>query len=127
MIPDGLYYTQEHEWLKVEDGAGTVGITDHAQQALGDLTFVELPEVGREVTQGGETCALESCKAAADVYAPASGTITAVNEALADAPGTINKAPYGEGWIYKLDLRDADELDSLMDAAAYRRLIGEKA
>ncbi len=126
MIPDGLYYTQEHEWLKVEGDVGTVGVTDHAQEALGDLTFVELPAEGDEVTQGGETAALESHKAAADVYAPASGTVEKVNSALEDEPGTVNGDPYGAGWLYTVRLKDKGELDSLMDAKAYADLIGEK-
>jgi len=103
-LPGDLVYTSEHEWLRQEeDGSVTVGITDHAQSALGDLVYVELPEVGQEVESGGEMAVVESVKAASDVYAPIGGTVVAVNEALADDPEMINADPYGDGWIVRLE------------------------
>jgi glycine cleavage system H protein len=124
--PQDLLYTDQHEWIRVEDGKGTVGITQHAQEALSDITFVELPEVGRELQQGEEIAAIESCKAAASIYAPAGGTISGVNTALDDDPGLVNRDPYGEGWVCKLDLSDPGELDKLMDPAAYDKFCGEQ-
>ena len=119
-IPADLKYTQSHEWVRLEaDGSVTIGITDHAQDALGDLVFVEAPEAGRQV-EAGEACAVvESVKAASDVYAPIAGEVTAGNEALADAPEGINDDAYGEGWIYKLKPANAADLDGLLDAAGY--------
>lgn len=115
-----LRYTKSHEWIKLEDdGTATIGITDHAQDLLGDLVFVETPEVGVEYASGEDCAVVESVKAASDVYAPVSGEIVAANEALADAPETINSDPYGEGWIFKIKLSDESELDSLLDADAY--------
>lgn len=106
-LPGDLTYTKEHEWLRQEeDGTVTVGITDHAQSALGDLVYVELPEVGQEVDAGGEMAVVESVKAASDVYAPVSGTVLAVNEALADDPEVINSDPYGDGWIVRVQPGD---------------------
>ena len=119
MIPEDLRYTDQHEWIRVEGGAGVVGITDHAQDALGDVTFVELPVAGAELTKGEEACAIESAKAAVSIYAPAGGKVVAANEALEDDPGLVNTSPFGEGWIYKLELADPSEIASLMDAAAY--------
>lgn len=115
-----LHYTQDHEWIRDEgDGVVSVGITDHAQEALGDLVFVELPEVGTHFDQGDECAVVESVKAASDVYAPVSGEVVEVNEALADAPETINDSAYEEGWIMKIKLSDAAELEGTMDADAY--------
>jgi glycine cleavage system H protein len=119
-IPEELLYTDQHEWIRVEDGVGTVGITDYAQHALGDLTFVELPEMDGEVSQGEEACALESCKAAASVYAPASGTVVEVNQDLEDDPGLVNSDCYDRGWIFKVRLSSPDELSQLMGPAKYR-------
>lgn len=118
-IPDNLKYTKSHEWVKDEgDGSVTVGITDHAQELLGDLVFVELPEVGAELSAGSECAVVESVKAASDVYSPVDGEVVAVNEDLADSPEAINEDPYG-AWIFKLKLSDPAQLDSLLDAAAY--------
>jgi glycine cleavage system H protein len=122
-IPEKLLYTSEHEWIRVEGALGTVGITDYAQETLGDVTYVELPELGAALARDGEAGAVESCKAAANVYAPASGTVVEVNEALEDEPGRINADPYGDGWLYKIEVRDAAELDSLLTPAQYAELI----
>ena len=119
-IPEDLKYTRSHEWVRAdEDGAVTIGITDHAQQLLGDLVFVELPEVGAELSEGDNCAVIESVKAASDVYAPVTGEVTAVNEALDGSPETINADPYGEGWVWKMSLGDAGLPDELMDAEAY--------
>ncbi|WP_397587661.1 glycine cleavage system protein GcvH [Sandarakinorhabdus limnophila] len=112
-------YTQDHEWIDVVGGEATVGITDYAQGQLGDVVFVDLPDSGRAVTKGGEAAVVESVKAASDVYAPVSGTVTESNPALADDPSLVNSAPEAEGWFFKLTLSDASELDGLMDKAAY--------
>ena len=112
-------YTQDHEWIDVAGGEATVGITDYAQGQLGDVVFVDLPDAGRAVTKGGEAAVVESVKAASDVYAPVSGTVTEPNPALADDPSLVNSAPEAEGWFFKLTLSDASELDGLMDKAAY--------
>ncbi|WP_310474907.1 glycine cleavage system protein GcvH [Sandarakinorhabdus sp.] len=112
-------YTQDHEWIDVAGGEATVGITDYAQGQLGDVVFVDLPDAGRAVTKGGEAAVVESVKAASDVYAPVSGTVTESNAALADDPSLVNSAPEVEGWFFKLTLSDVSELDGLMDKAAY--------
>ncbi|MDB5902968.1 MAG: glycine cleavage system protein [Betaproteobacteria bacterium] len=123
--PDTLKYTAEHEWLRKEaDGTYTVGITDHAQEALGDVVFVQNPEVGRKVGRGEEVGVIESVKAAADIYAPLSGEIVAINEALADAPESINADPYA-AWMFRLRPSDPGELAGLLDAAAYDAVKGE--
>jgi glycine cleavage system H protein len=126
-IPQGLLYTENHEWIKVEGDLGTVGITDYAQHALGDVTFVDLPEVGKEVAQGDEACAVESCKAAANVFAPVSGKVVEANAALADDPARIDADCYGEGWIYKLALRDKAELSKLKTAEQYAQMLASEA
>ena len=119
-IPSELKYTKTHEWVRDEgDGKVTVGITDHAQELLGDLVFVELPEVGAEINAGDECAVVESVKAASDVYCPLNGEVIEVNEALADAPETINSDAFDEGWMFRLQLVDAGELDGLMDAEAH--------
>lgn len=118
-----LYFTKDHEWLRVEGDVATVGITDHAQQALGDIVFAEAPEAGRALTRGGDAAVVESVKAASDVYAPASGTVTAANPAIADDPALINRDPEGEGWFFKMNLANAGELDGLMDADAYKAFL----
>ena len=112
-------YTQDHEWIDVAGGEATVGITDYAQGQLGDVVFVDLPDAGRAVTKGGEAAVVESVKAASDVYAPVSGTVTESNPALAEHPSLVNSAPEADGWFFKLTLSDASELDGLMDKAAY--------
>ncbi len=115
-----LYFTGEHEWIKVEGDTATVGITDFAQGQLGDIVFVEVPEAGRRVEQGGEAAVVESVKAASDVYAPVAGEVIEGNPALADDPSLINRDPEGAGWFFKMTLADAAELDGLMDESAYR-------
>lgn len=120
-IPANLRYADSHEWvLDNGDGTVTIGISDHAQQALGDVVFVELPEVGRTLAVGDEVGVIESVKAASDLYAPVAGEILAVNEALEDAPETVNESPYEEGWLMKVRLDDASALDDLLDADAYQ-------
>ena len=124
-LPGDLLYTNDHEWLRREsDGSVTVGITDHAATALGDLVYVELPEVGQDVDAGGEMAVVESVKAASDVYAPVSGSITETNEALSDDPEKINADPYGDGWIVKIAVAELDE-GALLSPDAYQQLLDE--
>lgn len=119
-----MYYSEEHEWVRVEDdGAAVIGITDYAQQQLGDVVFVDLPDEGKEVEKGDEVAVVESVKAASEVYAAVSGAVTEVNEALADTPNLVNESPEGEGWFFKLTLSDQSELEALMDEAAYANLV----
>ena len=119
-IPTELRYTKDHEWLRDHgDGTVTVGITDHAQDALGDLVFIEVPEVGQRCAAGEACAVVESVKAASDVYSPLAGEITAINEILGDAPERLNEDPYGEGWIFQLRLADPGALAGLLDAAGY--------
>lgn len=113
------YYTKDHEWIAVEGDTGTVGITDYAQGQLGDITFVELPEVGAAVKQGDAPCVVDSVKAASDVYSPVSGDVTDINEALADAPELVNTEAESGGWLFRVKLADAAQLGALMDRAAY--------
>jgi glycine cleavage system H protein len=118
--PDNLYYAATHEWARLEpDGSVTVGITEHAQQALGDVMYVELPMVGAVVLAAGFTGIVESVKAASDIYAPVAGTVLAVNEALADTPEQINEDPYGAGWFYRLRPEEPSQLNALLDAVGY--------
>lgn len=125
--PTDLRYTKSHEWVQdTGDGTATIGITDHAQEMLGDLVFVDLPDVGDSVDSGAECAVVESVKAASDIYSPVSGEIIAVNETLNDAPETINEDAFGEGWIYKIKLSDAAEVDSLLDAAGYEAVMAEE-
>ena len=124
-LPGDLLYTNDHEWVRREgDGSVTVGITDHAATALGDLVYVELPEVGDDVDAGGEMAVVESVKAASDVYAPVGGSVTAVNEALSDDPEKINADPYGDGWIVKMQVPELDESE-LMSPDTYQKLLDE--
>jgi glycine cleavage system H protein len=125
-IPTGLKYASSHEWAR-DDGNGiyTVGITEHAQGLLGDMVFVELPEVGAGVSQGDDCAVAESVKAASDIYAPLSGEIVEVNEALADAPELVNSSPYEDGWLFKIKLSDEAELAALLDAQGYKDSIDE--
>ena len=118
-----IYYTDEHEWLSVEGDVATVGITNHAQEQLGDLVFVELPEVGTKLEQGDDGIVVESVKAASDVYAPASGEVVEANGKLDAEPALVNAAAEGDGWLYKMKLSDLEELDELLDADAYQALI----
>ena len=125
-LPGDLRYTSEHEWLRPEeDGSVTIGITDHAQTALGDLVYVELPEVGQDLEAGGEMAVVESVKAASDVYAPISGSVLAVNDDLADVPEKINADPYGDGWIVRLKPADGIDSGDTMDPDAYQTLLDE--
>lgn len=114
------YFTEDHEWIKVDGTEGTVGISAYAANALGDVVFVELPDVGAELDKGDEAAVVESVKAASEVYAPIGGEVTAVNEALEAAPETVNASPDGDGWFLKLKIADADELEGLMDEAKYK-------
>lgn len=125
-LPGDLLYTKEHEWLRREDdGSVTVGITDHAQSALGDLVYVELPENGADLEVEGEMAVVESVKAASDVYAPISGNVVAVNEALADDPEKINSDPYGDGWIVRIEPTDGTDESGLMPPDDYQALLDE--
>ena len=118
-----LYFTKEHEWIRVEGDVATVGISDHAQEALGDIVFAEVPVEGRSVSKGDDAAVVESVKAASDVYAPVSGDIIEGNGALSDDPALINRDPEGEGWFFKLKLSDPSELDGLMSEADYREWV----
>jgi len=127
-IPADLKYTESHEWVRTEsDGTLTVGITDHAQEALGDIVFVELPEVGREVTAGEDCAVVESVKAASDIFAPLAGKITEVNAALTDDPAIVNRDPAGEGWFFKLTPSAPEKFGELLDEAAYAAVVAESA
>lgn len=119
-VPGELKYVSSHEWIRVEgDGTVTIGVTDHAQEALGDVVFVELPDIDAEVSAGDDAGVVESVKAASDIYAPVSGVVTAINEDLEDAPEMVNSDPYGDGWFFKLKLTDESELDDLLSADEY--------
>ena len=115
-----VYFTEDHEWIKVDGDNGTVGISDYAQKALGDIVFVELPDIGSSFAKGDDAAVVESVKAASDIYAPIGGEITETNGALEEAPETVNEDPSGKGWFFKMKIADASELESLMDAAAYK-------
>jgi glycine cleavage system H protein len=117
------YFTRDHEWIDVDGSSATVGITDYAQGQLGDVVFVELPEAGRTVSAGKEAAVVESVKAASEVYAPVSGTVTEANGALADTPDLVNTAPEGDGWFFRLTLSNPAELDGLMDEGAYKAFV----
>ena len=118
-IPDHLRYAESHEWIEAGGGERAVGISDHAQEELNDVVYVELPEIGREVKQGEAVAVVESVKAASDIYAPVDGRITSVNDDLSASPETVNSSPYTDGWLFKIEPADPDQLDALMDAAAY--------
>ncbi len=123
-VPADLKYTKSHEWVKRNaDGSVTVGITAHAQDLLGDMVYVEVPEAGNTLSAGEDCAVVESVKAASDVYAPVAGEIVAGNDALADSPEVVNKDPYGEGWLFKMTPSDSAEVDALLDADAYRELV----
>lgn len=127
-IPAELRYARSHEWARLEeDGTVTVGITDHAQDALGDVVYVEHPEVGQQVAAEAEAGVVESVKAASDIYAPVSGKVVAVNGALEDAPETVNQDPYGDGWFFKLEPDDPEDLKQLLDADGYARFLESQA
>lgn len=125
-VPEELKYTKSHEWVRIEGDSITVGISDHAQELLGDMVFVELPEVGREVAGAEDCCVVESVKAASDVYAPIAGTVTEINEGLEESPELINQDPYGDGWLFRMSVADAAELDELLDAAGYAAVVAEE-
>jgi len=118
-------FSKDHEWISIDGDIATVGVTDYAQKALGDVVFVELPENGVTLSQGDEAAVVESVKAASEVYAPVSGEVTAVNDALVDAPDMVNSDPEGEGWFFKIRLSDTGQLDALMDEAGYKSFIAE--
>ncbi|WP_407313402.1 glycine cleavage system protein GcvH [Pseudomonas sp. nanlin1] len=125
-IPADLRFAESHEWARLEaDGSVTVGVSDHAQEALGDVVFVELPELGKVFAAGDAAGVVESVKAASDIYSPVGGEVIAINEALADSPELVNSAPYSEAWFFKLKPASAAELDKLLDGGAYKALIGE--
>ncbi len=124
MYPENYRYTKEHEWVLVEGDAGTVGLTDHAQRELGDIVYVDLPKVGARLAQGQTLGSVESVKAVSDVYSPATGEVTAVNQALADAPEILNSDPHGAGWLVKLRLSAPAEAAGLMSAAEYQAYVG---
>lgn len=125
-IPNNLKYVDSHEWVRVEsDGSVTVGISDHAQSALGDLVYVEVPEAGKSLAKGAAAAVVESVKAASDVYSPLSGEVLASNAALTGAPELVNSDPYGEGWLFKLKPSNAGELSQLLDALAYEKVVAE--
>ena len=122
-VPDDLRYSKDHEWARLEDGRIRIGITDYAQDALGDVVFVQIPDVGAAVVQGDSFSEVESTKSVSDIYAPVSGSIAEVNQDLADAPQRVNEDPYGEGWLVVIDPDDPSQYEQLLDAAAYRALI----
>jgi len=113
-------FTRDHEWIRIDGDVGTVGITDYAQEQLGDIVFVELPDVGKSLKKGDEAAVVESVKAASEIYAPVDGEVKEVNEALAETPGTVNTDPLGEGWFLKLTIKNSGQLDELMDESAYK-------
>ena len=126
-VPSELKYTKSHEWVRVEDdGSVTVGITEHAQELLGDMVFVELPEVDRELSMEEECAVVESVKAASDVYAPIAGSVVAVNSQVEESPEVVNQDPYGDGWLFRMQPTDAGELDGLLDADGYQAVIDEE-
>lgn len=124
-FPDGLRYTKEHEWVRVEGDEAVFGVTDYAQDQLGDIVYVELPEVGAEITQGEAFGSVEAVKAVADMYSPVSGEVLAVNDSVNDDPAVINSAPYDEGWMVRARLSDPGQLDDLLSAADYAKLVEE--
>ena len=126
-IPEDLRYSKEHEWVQLEEGLATVGITDYAQEQLGEITYVELPAVGTHVSQSDELGSIDSAKAASDVYAPVGGVVVEVNDALDEAPEAINDDPYGDGWICRLENVDEAGLENLLSAEAYRLFLEEEA
>jgi glycine cleavage system H protein len=122
-VRDNLKYTETHEWLKLKDNKALVGITDHAQSELTDIVFVELPQVGKKVKKGDELCVVESVKSVSEIYAPVSGKIIKVNNQLDNAPETVNSSPYDEGWLVELEVEDKSEVDKLLDAKSYKKII----
>ncbi|MFP4416397.1 MAG: glycine cleavage system protein GcvH [Chitinivibrionales bacterium] len=127
MIPEELLYTETHEWVKLQGDTAVIGISDHAQDSLGDITFVELPQVGSQLEKGKECGVIESVKAASDIYSPVRGEVSEINEDLESEPEKINSSPYQEGWLYKVKNIDTASLDSLMDADAYKQFLEKNA
>ena len=125
MVPQELKYTKDHEWVKIEENEAILGITDYAQSEMGDITFVELPDAGSDIKRSESFATVESVKAASDIYAPMSGKVTAVNEALQDNPEIMNQSPYNDGWICRVSIADTGEQNNLMDAAAYEKYLEE--
>lgn len=123
MVPKELLYTKDHEWVRLEDGRARVGITDHAQKSLGDIVYVELPPVGKEVKKGERTATVESVKAVGEVFAPLSGKVVEVNTTVTQSPDLINKDPYGQGWLFVLEISDRAEIGSLLTPEAYEELL----
>ncbi len=127
-VPEELKYTKSHEWVRREaDGSVTIGITEHAQELLGDMVFVELPEVGRQLAAEEDCAVVESVKAASDVYAPITGEVTEANSALEDSPEIVNQSPYSDGWLFRMVPADAAEIDGLLDAAGYAAVVAEES
>ncbi len=124
-MPERIRFTKDHEWIRLEGADAVIGITAHAQESLGDIVFVELPEPGREVTEGEAVAVVESVKAASDIYAPLAGRVIEVNAAIVDDPALVNREPAGDGWFFKLHLADPAAFSALMDAAAYEKLVAE--
>lgn len=124
-VPEDLRYSREHEWVRVDGTVARIGITDFAQDSLGDVVFVQLPDVGTDAVAGASLSEIESTKSVSDVYVPVSGVVRAVNDALNDEPELVNRDPYGAGWILEIDLSEPGEVDALLDAAAYRALVEE--
>jgi glycine cleavage system H protein len=127
MNPEELKYSKDHTWVHVEDSEGTIGITDYAQESLGDIVYVDVPEEDDEIEAGEEIAEVESTKATSSVISPVSGTVIEVNEDIEDSPETINEDPYGDGWIVRVKLSDLSELKGLMDAEAYQKFVGEES
>jgi glycine cleavage system H protein len=126
-VPEDLRYSREHEWVRLNGSVARIGITDFAQDSLGDVVFVQLPDVGLDVVAGAGVSEIESTKSVSDVYVPLTGSVSAVNEALAEQPELVNQDPYGTGWMFELEVTDVSEVDALLDAAAYRALIAAEA
>ena len=126
-VKDGLHYTKEHEWVQVDGDTATIGVSDHAQELLTDIVFVELPEVGKVLEQGKAACVVESVKSVSDVYAPIGGTVSEINSELENTPEKVNNDAFGDGWLFKLSGINVSELDSLMDADAYREFIANES
>ena len=122
-VPEDLRYSREHEWVRLNGSVARIGITDFAQDSLGDVVFVQLPDVGLDVVAGASVSEIESTKSVSDVYVPLTGVVSAVNEALAEQPELVNQDPYGTGWMFELEVTDVRDVDALLDAAAYRALI----
>jgi glycine cleavage system H protein len=122
-VRDSLKYTENHEWLKIDDNKAVVGITDHAQSELTDIVFIELPQIGKIVKKGDELCVVESVKSVSEIYAPISGKIIKVNDKLEDAPETVNSSPYDDGWLVEIEIEDKTEIDKLLDSDSYKKII----